>query len=473
MPRRLIRIGTKSEEAMLIETNSVPKQYVALSHRWGKQKLITTGRSTISERMKAIPFNALSDTFKEAMFFASKLGFEYIWIDCLCIVQDDEADWRSESSRMGIIYREASLVLSIALETEKIVKDMVHGYSQGFLVPRSPSYRFPNKHRKYECEPEEFIVHEPLMHMNVQENLPDEDRWPLFTRGWTLQERLLATRVLHITPNEVIWECKTEACCECYFLDDHRCSWKTNFDRMLRKGPSSDELAAEWRQLVRKYTDRSLSRDSDRLLAISGLAQQCNHPDLGPYRAGIWGNYLLQMILWFKNTEAGGPKGHRRPASYIAPTWSWASLIGYVDWNHSGLISTTDFVADIIDSTCETDPENPFGAVSKGHLVVSSPYLTATVRIDREKLEEPILEGPFPEQPICELDADPVDGKLEVDDGQEVKCWFMNKLTDDMAPGLIIKPSNMEGTVYTRVGRVILWEGDPSPPLSVGTFKIE
>jgi hypothetical protein len=271
---------------------------------------------------------------------------------------------------MGIIYRKASLVISAALKTE-VAEGRHSGWSQGLFKPRRRTLTFRNRHRKYESELEQLIFHSPLTHMNVDDNPPEEDRWPLFSGGWTLQERLLATRILHFTPHELVWECKTEPHCECRFLDNHNHrSFKTTHDIMLQSTPTADSLAKSWCSLILLlYIDRNLTRDSDRLPAISASAMQYSCSKLGTYLAGSWYNYLLEMISWYKATNAGGLLGHRRPSSYIAPSWSWASLVGAIDWSFSGFLLPTElpkFVAEIKEAECEFSSGDRFGPVKSG-----------------------------------------------------------------------------------------------------------
>ncbi|OCL13180.1 hypothetical protein AOQ84DRAFT_122658 [Glonium stellatum] len=128
MPCRLIRIGGSGKEPVLIQTNARPVPYVALSHRWSDSNVLKTTSTSQAQWERSIPYRRLSVVFREVMLFASKLGFQHIWIDSLCIIQDDPEDWRSEASRMSTIYREASLVISVALATDPTQGP--HGWSQ-------------------------------------------------------------------------------------------------------------------------------------------------------------------------------------------------------------------------------------------------------------------------------------------------------------------------------------------------------
>jgi len=62
--------------------------------------IITTTKNTLAEHLRKIPWENLSKTFQDALTITHELGYQYIWIDSLCIVQDDKFDWETESKNM-------------------------------------------------------------------------------------------------------------------------------------------------------------------------------------------------------------------------------------------------------------------------------------------------------------------------------------------------------------------------------------
>jgi hypothetical protein len=135
-----------------------------------------------------------------------KLGFRYIWIDSLCIVQDDPADWETESSRMAEIYHGAILTLAATSSA---------GDDEG-CCPKN-NQRFPDIEIAL---PEDtgacrLAVRQPHRHWTTQSSSGLLKHFPLFTRGWAFQERLLSKRVLHLTEAELVWECRESSVCEC------------------------------------------------------------------------------------------------------------------------------------------------------------------------------------------------------------------------------------------------------------------
>jgi hypothetical protein len=91
MPTRLLDVNRGDTEE--ITSDSISHPYVALGHRWGKLKDVarTTTRN-FSERTQVISLASLSPLFRDAVEITRLLGIKYIWIDSLCIVQDNVED---------------------------------------------------------------------------------------------------------------------------------------------------------------------------------------------------------------------------------------------------------------------------------------------------------------------------------------------------------------------------------------------
>ncbi|KAH6847555.1 heterokaryon incompatibility protein-domain-containing protein [Chaetomium sp. MPI-CAGE-AT-0009] len=146
------------------------ERYAALSHRWGAEiRRLTTETATLGQRMQEIPFADLPKTFRDAVTVCRALGIEYLWIDSLCIIQDDSKNWEKEALRMADIYSNSVVTISA---------DDAEDATEGFLIPR--------------------------------DNLASQPTRLLDTRGWTFQERLLAPRTLHYTAAELVFECQAD-----------------------------------------------------------------------------------------------------------------------------------------------------------------------------------------------------------------------------------------------------------------------
>jgi len=88
------------------------EDYIALSHCWGPNQIITTTKATLQSRKAGIDLSMLSQVFRDAILVARRLHIRYLWIDSLCIIQDDEKDWQTESAKMASIYKDALLTIA-------------------------------------------------------------------------------------------------------------------------------------------------------------------------------------------------------------------------------------------------------------------------------------------------------------------------------------------------------------------------
>ncbi|KAH8599532.1 heterokaryon incompatibility protein-domain-containing protein [Bisporella sp. PMI_857] len=115
LPTRVIDVGSdyQRECPKLLECGGQTGSYIALSHCWGSGRHFTTETSNISERMKGMTWGSLPKTFQDAISITRKLKIRYLWIDSLCILQDDSADWDKELSKMSDIYKNSYLTIAV------------------------------------------------------------------------------------------------------------------------------------------------------------------------------------------------------------------------------------------------------------------------------------------------------------------------------------------------------------------------
>jgi Heterokaryon incompatibility protein (HET) len=107
MPTRVLDLGYENtSEARLVESSTLPidHPYMTLSHRWGQTEVIKLTTATIDRMRNGIPISELPVLYQDAVTACRKLGTRYIWIDSLCIIQDQEQDWIHEASTMGRVY---------------------------------------------------------------------------------------------------------------------------------------------------------------------------------------------------------------------------------------------------------------------------------------------------------------------------------------------------------------------------------
>jgi hypothetical protein len=347
LPTRVLDLGPPGEantwpaDLNLYETKGEKAFYVSLSHCWGGFQLLRTNRATHEshQRKNGILLSQLPRTFQDAVNVTHRLGFRYLWIDSLCIIQDDEDDWTKEAARMCSVYQNAALVLGASAAPGPLFQ-WRHEICQeaGGRVERV--YVRPYRdHHAYEAYPT----------ANMQGIAP------LFRRAWAFQERVLARRMLHFFDNEVIWECQKETDCQCGQVSD------------LRRGHFEADNINIWWKWVQIYSNLAITYPSDRLPAVSGLATYIHrlHPDsLGGYLGGLWRNRLVEDLLWWVTDYDIQP----RPYVWRAPTWSWVSVDTSVvppeDVEHAIHVK-------VLDAQCTPKGPDSFGQITAGYIIFS------------------------------------------------------------------------------------------------------
>jgi len=199
LPTRVLDVGVEGEgHVRLFETSPQDRgEYIALSHRWGVQSYFCTFSSNLSEYKRGILLEHLPATFRDAVLTTRALGFRYLWIDSICIIQGHDGDFSLEAKRMEHVFSAATFVLAAS--------DAL-GQQDGFLKARRERdyVTFQGSSRQptyYVCEAiDDFDAH-------VLKS-------PLSSRGWVLQEHALARRTIFFTENQMYWECGEGVRCE-------------------------------------------------------------------------------------------------------------------------------------------------------------------------------------------------------------------------------------------------------------------
>jgi hypothetical protein len=211
--------------------------------------------------------------------------------------------------------------------------------------------------------------------------------------------------------------------------------------------------------------------DVDRLPAISGLARQFGTAGIGEYRAGVWTKYVLRMISWNRTpTDIC-----RRPSEYTAPSWSWASTIGPIDWEFSKDWDFGDsvpevnkhLVAQVLDIECHLISKDPFGRVYGGHLTISSPTLTVALW-DSEGDCELDLDMDY----TLIMDVNSPKGYSELPTTGFVMCVFVEELSSMNISALVLKPCSSGFGGFQRIGRIFVHEREKLPRLTTEVLTI-
>lgn len=197
LPARVLDLrppkGTSSNSPQLTEEFCGP--YIALSHCWGKTRHIITEKNNIESHKKGIPVQHLPKTLQDAIVLTKGIGLRYLWIDSLCIIQDDINDWKNEAAKMADVYRNAYCTIAAAGSKDD---------EEGIFIKRS--------------EQDVCVLRYNAANTYIAATYAEDDvaamlelhKSPLSNRAWTLQERLLSQRTIHFTTSRVIWECQSK-----------------------------------------------------------------------------------------------------------------------------------------------------------------------------------------------------------------------------------------------------------------------
>ncbi|KAI9148800.1 hypothetical protein HJFPF1_10842 [Paramyrothecium foliicola] len=390
LPSRVLDVRIVDGKCRLHLSHGTRDNYMTLSHCWGKLPILTTLSSNIDTHLHGIELQSLPKTFQDAIQLSARLGIRYLWIDSLCIVQDDADDWAKESSMMAAIYSNSYLTLAATSAKDG---------SEGLFKPRNTeiySNRIINPSNAAESATICCMTrrkHDCFRGVDQDREDLDETALPLMTRAWVFQERLLSPRLLHFASDELVWECQETTECECGYVPDYR-----QFE--INKGKHGDRLAPDtpdrilfqelvkekhWYRLVRSYTRLDITKDNDRLPAFSGIASTLIDPR--QYLAGLRRNYLLGDLLWSTGLQLQA----KRPGSFQAPSWSWASVMApIIHPSTSPFAWGTDekeALAQVLEASATPSSQDPFGRVSGGELRIKGHYFTGiAVEKDRSEL---------------------------------------------------------------------------------------
>jgi hypothetical protein len=130
-PTRLLYIKSGGSLPIACLVENLPSRSVkwaALSYVWGGDQVVKATSSSLSAMKKDISVESLPQTLKDALLVCIKLGLNYLWVDCLCIVQDDAHDLKRELANMPKIYQRAWVTISAST---------AYRVSEGFLHKRA------------------------------------------------------------------------------------------------------------------------------------------------------------------------------------------------------------------------------------------------------------------------------------------------------------------------------------------------
>lgn len=341
---RLLHEGTKSIEppekfrvidVLDCQVIQAPEQceYVVLSYVWGAEPFLRLTTHTHAQLMTpgSLKSAAVLRTIRETIELVAKIGERYLWVDALCILQDDDTDKLKQISQMDSIFGFASL--TVVTGGGDGVKAGLEGYA--------PNSRSVTQHTE-KIQGRRFIAMSPPLRV-VLPSL----RWN--SRAWTYQEFWLSKRLLILTPQRAFFVCASEPVNEdsvhydlnfrrCYFSDTQRIASARSVDpgfpeflwrvhgkhRPNNRGFLSERVIKNlagnqvYKTLVRDYTRRGVTYEGNVLYTVSGVLRSVAlfKDDFCLY--GLPESILDWALLW----QPLAPLPRRCAAMHQVPSWS-------------------------------------------------------------------------------------------------------------------------------------------------------
>ncbi|KAF1928448.1 HET-domain-containing protein [Didymella exigua CBS 183.55] len=320
-------------------------QYVALSYCWGSSSTVLLKRDNIESFAVARSLSniTLPNTITDAVTVTRGLGIRYLWVDALCIVQDDTALLLKQIPQMAHIY-EQSVCTIIAAAAENADGGLA-GVRSGTRTINSITIRLPGMNLVTAAEDPELPGNNSL---ERRMDLMDY-RWR--SRAWTLQEEVVSRRKIFFEGDRIFW------CCSHGILTEETVKEVATARRSIRNNRSDtvsssfleintmsesimdkDFTPALYERIVMYYSERNLSFPSDSINAISGILLQFSQKHRFKFTWGHPEAWFASSLLWTTNYQCspnGGVQkvtwGDSTEAEIPIPTWSWAAWVGKLD----------------------------------------------------------------------------------------------------------------------------------------------
>ncbi|CZR65535.1 uncharacterized protein PAC_15435 [Phialocephala subalpina] len=319
LPSRLLYINPKANEKFCLrETRGTRGKYVALSYCWGQDEgpdELKLTKETYQALQESIPVERLPKTIRDAMTISKTLGFRFLWVDRLCIIQNDNADWEAEARLMGSIYEFADFTIAAI---------GAHSPEEGCFLERElePAAVLPTKVGN-------IYVSQIPTYLDRNREVPQlsselqQSRWAF--RGWTFQERICSRRIIYYGEDQVIWECRNGIDTESRFgadpgylynsslfsyssdlkkrldsmapLSRYRDQFNLQVTSMLGTKPSGDWL--KWDEIVAAYSMLDLSYEKDRLPALGSITRVIGDNIGLEFCAGMCLEGIQKALFWW------------------------------------------------------------------------------------------------------------------------------------------------------------------------------
>ncbi|KAI0199123.1 heterokaryon incompatibility protein-domain-containing protein [Astrocystis sublimbata] len=297
-------------------------RYLCLSYCWGAPQRILALRANIHALQEGIPTHELGQTIRDAIETTRRLGFRYLWVDALCIVQDDDAEKLREIKKMSHIYKNATAVLSVASAS---------AHTQGFLRPVR-EFSYPSFDFTFSMPSSDGNVDVKATMTFAPVFVKFDPQHPLEKRAWTFQEMELPRRSVIFSKVEVLVACNKYPHASLpgsrslvSYSSYNPCWFRNSLMRYLGHRTEQDDqnqLTWLWDKLLKEYSSRDMTDLNDRLYAFQGIADD--------FESILSVTARFGTVAAIPSTFAWVVQSPVFERSARAPTWSWGSVDGPV-----------------------------------------------------------------------------------------------------------------------------------------------
>ncbi|KAF4634291.1 hypothetical protein G7Y89_g3823 [Cudoniella acicularis] len=441
LPTRVIDVSSLHDNDLMKLSSSTRQRadYAALSYCWGGPQADATTSLNIDGRMKSFKLSTLPQTLQDAVRVTREMGLQFLWVDAICILQDSTPDKEVEMATMAQVYKNAFVTIIAAhssscyqgfledrskrqlplVESEETRRKRASTAVRLGIFAKSQRSTVLNSTAVRERELQSSLLGQPVPRLDTEASSsksvemdgsatiyetfvlklpyrgPDgilgtlslskqngewrEDEETIYKRAWALQERLLSPRVLFYGRDRLVFRCH-----KTYIMNGMSISDKLPqqlnpavFSPSPQQSFLNGSAKIDWSHITETYSKCNLTVGSDKLPALSGLAQEYHRLTGDKYAAGLWISNLPTDLMWAP--VAPYPSQERCPprvTPYRAPSWSWASMDADVR------MATDEAENDISLVDCKMklkNPKAPFGEVVGGELVIRGPLMKANL----------------------------------------------------------------------------------------------
>ncbi|KAF1851778.1 HET-domain-containing protein [Cucurbitaria berberidis CBS 394.84] len=305
-------------------------RWIALSYVWGQARGHVLTRSNKDRLYQTGALNEayLPATIYDAMLVTQAMQERFLWVDALCILQDDDEDKRTFIGRMDDIYAQACLTIINAAGAD--AQDPLPGVRGKNVRETQRAFDFKGTTLVRRLDPIDSLS---------SGNWLGDCVWT--TRGWTLQEGLLSQRALIFTPEQVYWQCQDATWCEDsnweysapIKIQKHYFNLSTrDVSRPQLWNPEITDFDTQYQLFVREYTQRSLTNGDDILDAIRGILKAMHRVTGESFLWAMPMGFMEKALTWpvFDATRGEAHLVSKTGVKVQYPSWSWVGWKGII-----------------------------------------------------------------------------------------------------------------------------------------------